>query len=344
MKIAILTRPDYRSPRVLAETLKPQLQQTSVSIEIFYDINFLNRLVSYRDSKLSLHFWLKEKLFNYISDKIVIKKLGKFDAVVISECSPNGFVKSLYNVERFKKIYRNPVLYYEVYYLGNAPSQINKLRKSGDAVMNRYDLHLSVSEITEIRQQPSGNWFNIGLYAKSWNLTPVPKKEMIAIIDFEHPGYETYRQMQISALQKVGIKYISLEKSYSIEEIRSIYQQGSIYFMQSPEAFGLPILECLCCGNQIFTHSHTWPMSWRLHSNPGFPENDVLPECFTVCSDEEELVENLSKFKKNYHPSETPQKVFQNFIRHYPSFYHGNEHELQRLLNVLKAGRMGDNS
>jgi len=340
LKIAILTRADYRSPRVLAETIKLQLQQTSVSIEIFYEINFLNRLVSYRDSKLSFHFWLKEKLINYISDKIVIKKLRKFDAVIISECSPNGFLKSLYNVERFKNIYRNPVLYYEVYYMGNAPSQIKKLKKSGDAVMNRYDLHLSVSGITEIQQQPSGNWFNIGLYAKSWNLKPVPKKEMIAIIDFEHPGYEAYRQMQISALQKLGIKYISLEKSYTIEEIRSIYQQGSVYFMQSPEAFGLPILECLCCGNQIFTHSHTWPMSWRLPINQGSDENGILPECFTVCSDEEELVKNLSIFKENYHPSETPQKVFQNFIRHYPSFYHGNENELKRLLNVLKAGEI----
>jgi hypothetical protein len=243
----------------------------------------------------------------------------------------------LYNVERLKKVIRKPVGFYEVYYLGNAPTQIDFMKKNNDALLDRYDFHLSEANVTEIRQPITNQWFPVGIKVQSWNLKPLPKKEIIAIIDFVHPGNEQIRDAQIRGLKKIGIKYISLERSYSFEEIRNIYQQGTIYFMQSFEAFGLPILECLCCGCQIFTQESSWPMSWRLNENPQAHSKGVLPECFTVYNNEEQLVKELIAFKENYDLQKTPKKVFDNFLAHYPDFYYGNEKELQRALKSIHA-------
>lgn len=332
MNIAILTRPDFRSPRVLADSLKIQLEEKDTKAEIFYEINLLNRLVSFRDSKLRFHFWLIRKLKNYFTDKRIINTIKKFDAVVICECAPNGFFRRLYNVEKFKELIKKPVGFYEVYYLGNAPTQMNFLEKNVEPGLNRYDFHLSVADLTEVKAGLNNQYFPIGIQSKSWNLKPLPKKEIIAIVDFVHPGNEQIRKSQINALNKAGVKYISLEKSYTLEAIRKIYQEGTIYFMQSSEAFGLPILECLCCGCQVFTPESWWPMSWRLNENPEIHGVGILPECFTVYNNEKQIVDELMNFKENYDLVETPKKVFDNFLKYYLEFYTGNEAETKRFL------------
>jgi len=336
MNIAILTRTDFRSPRILAESLKLQLEQEGVEAEIFDEINLLNHLVSFKDSQLSFHFWFKKKVKSYFKNKRIIKRLKQFDAVIISECAPNGFFKRLYNVEKFKSILKRPLGFYEVYYLGNAPTQIELLKSNNDALLVRYDFHLSVADVTEIKTGTHNQYFPIGIKAKSWNLKPLPRKEIIAIVDFVHPGNEQIRESQINSLKRAGIKYISLEKPYTFKEIRNIYQQGAIYFMQSSEAFGIPILECLCCGCQIFTQESWWPMSWRLNENPEIHGEGILPHCFTVYKNEQQLGKELNDFKENYDLVEMPKKVFDNFLEHYPEFYYGNEAEIRRLLNNLQ--------
>lgn len=336
MKIAILTREDYRSPRILAESLKLQLEQAGAEVVILYDIHFLNRLVSYKKSKLSFHFWLQKKITHWFSDQQIIKSLKKMDAVVISECIPNGFWKHLYNVEKLKSILQKPVFIYEVYYLRNAPTQIAALQKNKDALLERYDGHLFVSPVTEIREKKTSNAFCIGLMAKTWELQPQPKNELIALVDFVQPGYERYREMQINVLIKAGIPFISLERRYTIEEIRDTYRRVSIFFLQFPEAFGLPILECLCSGAQIFTPDSSWPMSWRLDTEPEVHGKGQLPSCFTVYADEVDLLHKLLLIKENYNLKETPLTVFNNFIENYPSYYEGNTEELNRALDYIK--------
>lgn len=336
MKIAIITRDDFRSPRILADSLKLRLEHQNIKVEIFYDPAFLTRLVSVKDSKLRFHFWLKRKLNGYLKDAAVLKKLKRFDIIIISECIPNAFLRNLYNIEEFRKIIQKPIGLYEVYYLGNAPTQVNFLEESRNPLSERFNFYLSITDVTEIKQQSKGNWYPIGIKAESWNLKPFPKNELVAIIDFLHEGNEEFRQVQIRALGKAGIKYISLEKPYTIEEIRRIYQQGAIYFMQSFEAFGLPILECLCCGCQIFTPESWWPMGWRLNENPAIHGDGVLPDCFSVYKSEEQLVTELISFKEKYDLTETPKKVFETFLEHYPEFYFGNEAELQRFFKCIK--------
>ena len=336
MRIAILTRREHRSPRILAETLSHQLCTIGLEYQLLFDLDVLNRLVGYRDSKKSFHFWLLKKIIHWFSDRRVMQVLKQADAVVISECIPNAFWKSLYNIEKFKTILKKPVFIYEVYWLANAPTQIETLQKNGDSSYERYDGHLFISPVTEIRSTPSPNAFCVGLLAKTWNLKPLPKKELIALVDFAQPGYEAYREIQISQLTKAGIAFIALESAYTIEEIRNIYQEVSIFFVQFPEAFGLPILECLCAGVQVFTPNSGWPMSWRLDIEPKVHDTGILPDCFTVYHGEDDLLQKLLAFKENFQPEVSPLRVFDDLVKYYPGFYIGDDAAVNKFLEFIK--------
>lgn len=337
MNFIILTRSGNGSPLILANSVKNQLEECGHHVVISTQINILNRLVSFKNNTLSFHFWLWEKLINYIEDRRLICKLKKSDAVVISECIPNGFWNRLYNVERLKQITRKPVFFYEVYYLGNAPTQIIELKKNNNTLLERYDAHLFVSPITETRIPLPSNAFCIGLRAKDWDLHLNRKKELVALVDFVQPGYELFRKLQINMLKKARIKYISLEKKYSIDEIRDIYREVSIFFIQSPEAFGLPILECLCTGAQVFTPHSGWPMSWRLDESAAVHSSGILPSCFTVYGDKADLLQKLLNYKTDFHPINTPLKVFSEFRQHYPNFFEGNVREMERCIELIKS-------
>ncbi len=109
-----------------------------------------------------------------------------------------------------------------------------------------------------------------------------------------------------------------------------IYQCNQFFFWQG---FKIP---CLCTGAQIFTPNSGWPMSWRLDENPQVHGAGILPECFTVYSDKDDLLCKLNNFKTNFNSKETPLKVFNEFINYYWPFYKGNNNELDKCLNYIK--------
>lgn len=333
MKVAILTRPDFRSPRILAESLQSQLEEQRVSVDIFYEIGILRRLVRFNESKLNFHFWLRDKYSHYLNDRKIINTLFSYDVIIICECIPNGFLKRMYNVERLKKVLQKPVLFYEVYYLGIIPQMLNVLDKTKEALLDRYEMHLSVSEVNDVKQYPSYKWFSVGLLAKGFNLYPKPKKEFIAIVDFAREDYNHYREFQIRALKRAGIKYVLLEKEYSFEEIRNIYMEGALFLIQFPEAFGISILECLCCGTQIFTPPK-WTLAWRISVEDSWGDG-ALANCFTEYIDEDDLFKKLIDFKNNFDLIQTPKNVFEIFLSNYPQYYYGKEEEIIRLLKRL---------
>lgn len=336
-RIAILTRPDYKSPRVLAQSLKLQLNKAGVVADIFYSIDTLTRLHNYWEtsSDIKFHFWLRRKLKNYLHDLKLLKELRTYDAVIISECSPNGFWKQLYHVEKFRKLLDKPVLFYEVYYLGNTPTQIATLRERGDALLERYDWHLSVADVTEIRSNEAGPWSCIGLDLTESDLKPSPKIEFIALVDFKQPGDERYREEQINLLKELNINTIVLSGKYTYEEIKALYRQASVFFMQSSEAFGLPIAECLACGVQIFTPSSAWPMAWRQDPNPQIHGPGMLPDVFCIYSSKADLKQKLMSARDNYDLEQTPIKIFNSFTHHYPHYFYGNIAELKRVLEKV---------
>lgn len=343
MHIAIITRADDSSPKVLAQGLQHMLEKINIQADMFFETGMLMRLTSAfaapkHPTPLSKRMYTRIK--NYKHDKTILNKLKAYDAIIVSECSPNGFWKNYYNIEKLRKITQKPIVFYEVYYLGNAPTQIEKLKQNLDPLCQRYNWHLSVSEVTEIRQTPSINlkWSNIGLNLENTNLSHEKKDDFIALVDFAQPGYEKYREEQIRVLEELAIPYINLQGRYPMHQLREMYNTAAVYFMQSTEAFGVPIAELLATGAYIFTPDSAWPMSWRLDKNPQIHASGQLPDVFKVYSDTQNLEKQLLQLKQNWHPKRTPKQVFSKFTAVYPQFYYGNLQSLkQALKNMVNA-------
>ena len=138
-------------------------------------------------------------------------------------------------------------------------------------------------------------------------------------------------------LDELGIKTICLSGKYTFDQIRSIYKKSAVYFMQSYEAFGLPIAECLACGVQIFTPNSGWPMAWRLDEKPEVHGPGILPTCFTVYDGEHDLRKKLFLFKQAYNLQMTPKIIFENFTLNYPHLYYGNQKEIIKAIENLSA-------
>src|SRR5690554_6726994 len=124
-KIAIVTRPNYASPRILSECLQKMFYKNSTESVIYYKINAFRRLLSY--SSVKNHYnpfiWYSYKWANAISDWFFFRKLKSYDAIIITETIPYAYLRHRYDFNKARNILGNtPLLLYEVYYLGNAPT------------------------------------------------------------------------------------------------------------------------------------------------------------------------------------------------------------------------------
>lgn len=346
LKIAILTRPLNSSPKVLAECLTKALENSPHTVHTYSKLQVFKRLIIYRHVKHKYNYllWLLYKIVHYFQDQIFLKRLKQYDILIITDTTPIAFQKETYNIEKLRKVLNGtPILYYAVFYLGNAPTKVAFLQSQKEHTFERFDWHLSVSKLTEIKSPIAAPWTPIGLYMKGTDLRPQAKKEFLAVVDFKRPGYEHFRATQIKVLEELNIPYISLDRPFTVEEIRQIYRQASMYFLQFPESFGMPIAECLCCGSFVMTPDSSWPMSWRLNEEPRLHGPGKLPECFIVYDNEEDLKEKLRTLQAEYHLEKTPQKVFDIFYEHYPSYFDGNLEALEEVFAKVKNRQLPPN-
>lgn len=339
MKIAIVVRPDDASPKVLAISLQKLLQKCHVECDIFYEHGFLMRrvpLFGKFKQEGKIHFTFRRYLRHYLHDKKFAFTLKGYDAIVISDCEPNGFWKHHFGIERLKKILKKPIAFHEVYYLGNVPSHVKRLKKQGHPTIERYDWHLAVTDVTEIKSSPQPPWSLVGLNLETEALEIGHKKDFFAIVDFERRGYEKYRDAQISVLDKLELPYIAFEKRMTMVEIRAYYKRASLIFLSFPETFGVPIAECLACGTAVFTPYSSWPMSWRLNQNPQPNSIGNLPDCFVVYETPEKLESLLLEFYNNWDLEKTPKNIRDIFLEIYPHFFYGNLEGVKEFLKILK--------
>lgn len=339
-KVAIITRPENKSPKVLAYSFQSSCKEVGVDADIFWDgLGILGRMFGiFQKTKYSrnLHFKIRLKLIHLLSDYLFFKKMKSYDLIVISDCSPNAYWKGYYNIERLKRKIKKPVALFEVYFLGNSISQTEKLKESNDFGIERYDWNYSISPVTEIRGIPSNKnkWSCIGLNLTSIELIRSTKKEIIAIVDFVQSGFEENRKMQMDLLKRFPeIKIVSLEGNYSISEIRQLYKMASLFFVQFPESFGVSIAECLSVGCQIIIKEASWAMSWRLQNDL---KQEYLPDCFFVYENNDNLTEYLSKYVENHQRKNLSERVTNTFISNYPSFYYGDKTELIKSFSLIE--------
>jgi hypothetical protein len=284
MIISIVYRPGNRSPKVMALQLKERLEAAGVTVNIIEDIDFLRRLLPILKTpkrwSVPIYSRLLSKIKYRLKDRKIIDILKGSDAIVLSECIPNAFWKGYYGIEELKKITKKPVGLLEVFLLRSAPHFIEKLKLSGDYDFNLYDFYLAITEKSYTSVYPKQNEFIIGLDLVCSNRFKASKKTFKALIDFKWDNDESERQIQLDALNEAEIEVEELSGEYSIEEIRKLYSEASLFFIQHFESFGLPIAESLNYGTMVCTPNSGWPMAYRLNKEIQLYGKGDLANCF----------------------------------------------------------------
>jgi len=335
MKVAILRSGKNASPKVLANGLGEMLRELGIHSDAF-DVSLLHRkLPIFRRSRQyasPVHHAIA-RAAHWLPDAGTLAKLARYDIIVLSECCPEAFYKNSLGIEYLRRKLRKPIVLYEVFFLEISPYQVRLLEAEDHFLASRYDWHLAAADITEFRAVPSDErrWSHIGLRIANSNLRHGSKGSFLALLDFARPGNEQVRSDQIRALKELDIEFLELRNpgQYSIHEIRELYNQTSVFFIQHMESFGVPIAEALAAGNQIFLPSDAWAMAWKIG------EQNQLPGVFTLYEDFHQLKERLAAYKLAWKRRETPARVFSDFVRIYPHYYFGDPENLKSSLSRL---------
>lgn len=307
---------------------------------LFYQAKAAKRLVDARTARVPAWLWWIYRRLHWWADSRLFSKLAQMDAVILCGTTPNAFRRRSYDVDRLRRATGRPVLYYSVQYLENAPSLVRRLRDQGDHGVEVFDWHLAVSDVTELRGRPRPPWHHIGLYLRSTGLRPVEKSSFLAVVDFARPGFERYRHEQVQVLTDLGIPFLTLDRPYPMAEIRQVYRRASLFFIQFPESFGMPIAECLACGALICTPHSSWPMAWRTDEEPTMHGEGQLPECFLLYQNVEDLRAKVATLRDEYDLKVTPQRVFDSFLETYPERYEGNQEALAAVMERIQSRRL----
>lgn len=339
MKVGIFSRTGACFPGIISTGLSEMFHELGIENEIIPgSIPFLMRLLPLSDRPKrwnnNLSFRLRNKLAFFIRDRRLIRRLQQYDAIVISECYANAFWKNYFAVETFRLHFHKPVISYTEAPLNAAPvNRLNEL-ETGDYDETRFDYNLFVSERMEVAAGIRSNQAVIGMNIVNPALYPEKRERLFALLDFDQPGYETFRAQQVRVLTKMGIETVSLKGRYPIEEIRKIYRQATLIFLSFPETIGLPIAECLACGTVVASPDISWPMAWREDSEQ-FEQPGKLPACFLVYSDDKDLEQKLGELLHRYDPERTPVETRENFVKHYDRYFRGNKQALAGLLKQI---------
>ena len=344
-RVAILVRSGNHSPMILAQSLNSMLSRMGCPSEIIPGVEGIFRrklplFVRSRYQHIGRHRRLLEKLRFYQQDAKLIGRLRHFTHFILAETIPNAYWRHCYALEHLQRwTGSQPLALYEVFFLSAAPEIRKELEANGDHLNDRFDYHFAVTESSYIRIVPGPNEAVIGLdLANTSSLSPRPKHGFVALMDFPHPGFEEERASQLRVLRSLGIPTIILEGKYTIEEIRSHYQEASVMFLQKYESFGLPIAECLAAGCYIFTPDPALPMAFRQEPNPQPYKGGVLPAIFRVYSSESELRAELKRIQSHFDAALTPLSIFREFTALYPHFYYGNPEPLLPALAQMQRG------
>jgi hypothetical protein len=357
VKIAILsdTKETYVKP--LGEGLHRLLLELGVEAHLFSD--GLDRLAGVQlpfrshiadTSRGSL----PRNLLRYVLKEVpsfypFVRQLRQFDAVVIVSGIVHAYLRSFFSDESVRRLLPNvPLVLYDLYYLPTRGPWMRRLKEGspehgipagGGWGVERYDWFLVASAVSECAMPPGDQPYSlIGLHLDDGTLKPEPKKDFIALIDFEWPRHHYERAIQILACEKTQTKYMVLHGRYPMAKIREIYRQSSIYFIATRESFGLPICELQACGAYVFTAYSNWcPSHWvkeDIHrEGPGVLTS---PNFVVYNNDLDTLVEQIQRVKQRYDPS----TVVDTFQKYHPHYFRGNKAELQRFLTLVEQGKI----
>ncbi len=355
MKIGILANRVDGFVRPMAEGLERMLSRIGVRGELFYGgLEALRRMRprlrlaaggSAAESAKKITRWGLQEMPSF---RRFVRRLRSCDAIIVVDSIPRAFFKDVWRVEELRQLLpKIPIVLYDVFYLptrgpwaewlkrGNADMGIPQ---GGHWGLERFDWYLCASVVSEF---PMGSgpqpYTIIGLDLDDGTLRPEPKKEFLALLDFEHPPDMLERAIQIIACEQTKTKYVVLNGHYSIGDIRAIYRRTSIYFLAMRESFGLPICELQASGSYVFTPYAAWSPSHWIKEDLTVPGPGTLSPNFIVYdNDKETLIRQIETVKASY----DAECVFKTFLQSHPQYYRGDTTELRKFVEMLRSGEI----
>lgn len=320
MRVAILAKNDFRSPRFLAESLTRML--TKLGVEFGYFPNALAQLEAMSERSASTRHRFKAI---WADLQGITHTLRSFDIIIVSDTI--GILGRPQILRPLKQLDK-PLLFYEVFAYQGAQFWRDKF---GPTAHHVFDGLLTVSGIHDIEPLTDRPIFEIGL-----DITPqatfLAQRPLTAMIDFPREGYTAARQTQLEALQTLNIPILELRGEYTFSEIEAIYAQVGVAFVAFPEAFGLPIVQIQFQGGYIASPAASWVKRHSLLSNGHVYLEDSDRKSFSnnflIYGSKDELIEQLISIKNNY----DPWAVRQTILQQQPQYIHGNLNALCRAL------------
>ncbi|MDT8426997.1 MAG: hypothetical protein RQ733_13590 [Methyloprofundus sp.] len=302
MKVAVLTRNNYRSPRFLANSLHNMLNRIGVEHTIFY--HGIEDLKTSAVKNAGFKLDLQAKIA-----KQKIKSWESYDLFIVCDnldsLSPAVPIESL-------RLLGKPVLFHEVFYPGGSQYWMNQL--SNDS-LSRFDGYLTVSSLHDDPIVENKNVYSIGLDLSSCEILSKPDLPFTALLDFERKGYEKEREVQLNVLKHLNINTITLNKEYTFSEIEAIYNKANIYFVASPEAYGVPIAQLQFYGSAIASPYTAWVKRHAIRPDNSTCDNlstGEFSDNFIFYSSESELTKKLMNLKNNYNAAKVKERFFQS--------------------------------
>jgi hypothetical protein len=354
MKIAILANSAASYVKPMAEGLQRMLSRIGVDSTVFYDgLAELGRVPDAFDQYVTGNgtagWSVAKRVVKYMVKETpatwrFIHRLRAFDAIVIVSSIPRVFLKSFFSDGPLRSLLpHTPIVLYDVFYLPTRGPWGKWLKDGnpekgvpvgGNWGLERYDWYLCASVVSETPIPPGPQPYSlVGLDLDDGTLRPDEKTEFLALLDFEYPAHMRERAVQIQACEESDTKYVVLNGQYSINEIRRIYRQTSIYFLASRESFGLPTCELQACGSYVFTpYSHWCPSHWLKADLSREGPGELSPNFVVYQNDTVRLIKELERIKAAYDPN----AVVANFRRYHPQFFRGNEAELEDFVQKLQ--------
>jgi len=350
MKVAVLAdnAPSFHKP--LAEGLERMLRKVGASPRLFYDGLELLQSCSptgnsnRRPSRLSAWFG-SETGVAHTRWANFCNELEGMDVIVVVNNIPGGFLRDRYaGIEALRDVYpAKPIVLYANYYLGSHPwwlrwlkdgSPEKGVRYPDNFGVDRYDWYLasSVMSVEPLNRSLEHPLSVIGVDLADESLFPAPGKadNPVALLDFERPGLESEREIQIAALEETNTPYEVLGGEYSHSEIRSLYRRAGFYFVAFNEGFGLPIIETQACGALVFTPYRRWVAAHWLGVDSW--ETLLSPNFVVYHNDKQKLKALLALWRESYDPLE----VVRNLTKYQPQFLHGDTNALAEFVERCK--------
>ena len=313
-KVAILARPQFRSARFLAESLRRMLGRLGVRADIFLDgLEWLTTTGSGPSG-------MRQRL-RALRAQRAIKSLAGYDLFIVSDTVDVFREEVDFSLlRRFGK----PILMYEVFFVPGAKYWLERLPH---AAFDKFDGYLSVSSIHGCAPVCDKPLDIIGLDLQPRHPYLARKPTFSILVDFPRKGYEEQREIQLEALRKLDIEPVLMEGEYTFDEIEHVYRAVSASFVSFPEAFGVPIVQLQQYGAYIFSPERMWVMRHAL-LDPGSVFFEVGQPAFTenFCFYEglDDLCEQLATLRQIY----DPMTVTSRFIAQQPTYSQGDPHAL----------------